>query len=250
MRWFSLIATGALAATLACEEERARETEQATAAATPAPPPTPAEPPKPEEPARFVIEAAGPKVGWTSILLEKKDGPEKLAQEIAAHETQVKGNVVPLEVDRKAKMSWVVQMVSALTDAGATGVTLKTKTRPEYPETVELTPLAEAKSAPRCSVVAMVLEERKNAVWQLEGGTAVRSPRGLAGPDMAMTADNLARAAKRCPKSDTFFFSADDGVEWGLAYDLAAASQTLKDAHLGHVVLLREPPVAGRPVEL
>jgi hypothetical protein len=39
-------------------------------------------------------------------------------------------------------------------------------------------------------------------------------------------------------------------VEWGLVYDLAAATQSLEKSKLGHVVLLEPAPVAGRPVKL
>jgi hypothetical protein len=67
---------------------------------------------------------------------------------------------------------------------------------------------------------------------------------------MAMTADNLEAAARRCKDSDFVFVSADEDVEWGLVYDLAAATQTLEKAKLGRVVLLEPSPVAGRPVKL
>ena len=64
-----------------------------------------------------------------------------------------------------------------------------------------------------CSVVAKVLSERRNAVWSVRGGTAVRSPKGLAGPDMAMTEDSLTSAAHRCKESDTVFVSGDEDVD-------------------------------------
>ncbi len=113
-----------------------------------------------------------------------------------------------------------------------------------------LSPLSSAKQASACSVVAKVLSERRNAVWQLKGGTAVRSPKGLAGPDMAMTGDNLARAAKQCKDSSFLFVSGDEDVEWGLVYDLAAVSRTVEDKPFSNVVLLPSAPVAGRPVDL
>jgi hypothetical protein len=39
-------------------------------------------------------------------------------------------------------------------------------------------------------------------------------------------------------------------VEWGLVYDLAAASQSLEKAKLPKVVLMEPAPAAGRPVTL
>jgi biopolymer transport protein ExbD len=213
-------------------------------------PPPITEPPKPKGPPELTVSAEGPKVGWTYILLEKPDGKQKLAQEIGANAEHVSGKDVPLRVDRNAKLAHVGEMVSALAAAGAASIVVSTDTRPEFPKMVKFASLASAKSAPACSVVAKVLSERRNAVWALKGGTAVKSPKGLAGPDMAMTQDSLEAAARRCKDSDTVFISADEDVEWGLVYDLAAATQKLEKARLGRVVLVEPAPVAGRPVKL
>jgi len=213
-------------------------------------PPPITEPPKLKGPPDFVVSNEGPKVGWTYVLLEKPDGKKKLAAEIATNKEYVDGKDVTLRAERNAKLAYVGEMVRALADGGATSVVVSTETRPEFPKTVKFVPPSSGKSAPSCSVVAKVLTERRNAVWSLKGGTAVRSPKGLAGPDMAMTADNLEAAARRCKDSDFVFVSADEDVEWGLVYDLAAATQTLEKAKLGRVVLLEPSPVAGRPVKL
>jgi biopolymer transport protein ExbD len=213
-------------------------------------PPPITEPPKPKGPTEFVVSNEGPKVGWTYVLLDKPDGKQKLANEIGTNKEYVAGKDVPLRVDRNAKLAYVGEMVRALAEGGATSVVVSTETRPEFPKTVKLVPASSGKAAPSCSVVAKVLSERRNAVWSLKGGTAVRSPKGLAGPDMAMTADSLEAAARRCKESDFVFVSADEDVEWGLVYDLAAATQTLEKAKLGRVVLLEPGPVAGRPVKL
>lgn len=214
-----------------------------------APPPI-TEPPKPKGPPELTVSAEGPKVGWTYILLDKPDGKQKLAQEIGANAEYVSGKDVPLRVDRNAKLAHVGEMVSALAAGGAASIVVSTETRPEFPNTVKFAPLASGKSAPACSVVTKVLSERRNAVWALKGGTAVKSPKGLAGPDMAMTQDSLEAAARRCKDSDIVFVSADEDVEWGLVYDLAAATQKLEKAKLGRVVLVEPAPVAGRPVKL
>jgi biopolymer transport protein ExbD len=213
-------------------------------------PPPLKEAPKPQGPPEFTVSAEGPKVGYTYILLGKAEGKKKLADEIAANSPFVSGKDVPLRVDREAKLPVVAEMMQALAAGGATSITVSTGTRPEFPKTVKFTPAAAGKSAPACSVVAKVLAERRNAVWSLKGGTAMRSPKGLAGPDMAITADTLDAAASRCKDSDFVFVSADDDVEWGLVYDLSAATQTLEKSKFGKVVLLEPAPVAGRPVKL
>jgi hypothetical protein len=46
------------------------------------------------------------------------------------------------------------------------------------------------------------------------------------------------------------FVSAQKGIEWGLAYDLAASAQKVKDANFDTVVLLEEEPIPGRKVKL
>jgi len=213
-------------------------------------PPPLKEAPKPQGPPDFVVSQEGPKVGWTYILLEKPDGKQKLAAAIAEQKAFVSGKDVPLRADRQAKVAYVGEMIHALAEGGATSVTLSTETRTEFPKTVVFTPLARILSKPQCSVVAKVLTERRNAVWSLGGGTAVRSPKGLAGPDMAMTEDSLTAASKRCKESDVVFISGDEDVEWGLVYDLAAATKVLEKASFAKVVLLEPAPVAGRPVKL
>jgi biopolymer transport protein ExbD len=207
-------------------------------------------PPKQEGPPEFVVAAEGPKVGWTYIMLDKPEGKQKLKDEIAAASKFVSGKEVPVRVDRNAKLAYVAEMLQALFDAGATADVVSTDTRTEFPKSVKFLSRNQTPPPPACSVVAKVLSERRNAVWTLKGGTAVKSPKGLAGPDLSMTAESLENAAKRCKDSDFVLVSADDDVEWGLVYDLAAASQTLEKTHLGKVVLVHPGPTAGRPVKL
>lgn len=242
---FAIVLTAALPA---CESKPAPNPFEAKKD-TVEPPPI-KEAPKPQGPPDFVVSQEGPKVGWTYILLEKADGKQKLASAIAQAKEWVAGKDVKLTADRQAKLAHVGTMIEALAEGGATSVTVSTETRTEFPKTVVFTPLRGVLSKPSCSVVAKVLTERRNAVWSLGGGTAVRSPKGLAGPDMAMTEDSLTAAAKRCKEADAVFVSGDEDVEWGLVYDLAAATKVLEKASFAKVVLLEPAPVAGRPVKL
>jgi biopolymer transport protein ExbD len=212
-------------------------------------PPKIVAPPKPEGPPEFVVAAEGPKVAWTYVMLEKPDGKQKLRSEIGEHSKFVSGKDVALKAERPAKLAHVSEMMQALFEAGATSIAVSTDTRTEFPKTVTFSPRKSASTSP-CSVVAKVLSERRIAVWPLKGGTAVKSPKGLAGPDLSMAGASLESAATRCKGSDVVLVSADEDVEWGLAYDLSAATQKLEKAHFGKVVLLLPPPVAGRPVKL
>lgn len=237
------------ACTLSCGESKPKTNPFETKKDTVEPPPI-KEAPKLKGPPDFVVAAEGPKVGWTYILIDKPDGKQKLTAEIDANKQFVSGASVAVRIDRQAKLLHVGAMLDALSAAGATDFVVSTDTRTEFPKTVKFLPTATARSAPSCTVVTKVLSERKNAVWSLKGGTAVRSPKGLAGPDMAMTADNLANAAHRCKESDVVVVSGDEDVEWGLVYDLAAATQTVEKTPFAKVVLLLPPPTAGRPVKL
>lgn len=213
-------------------------------------PPAITAPPKLEGPPDFIVNADGPKIGWTYILLDKPEGKQKLTDEIEKNKKFISGETVKVRVDRKAKIAHVGAFLEALAAGGATALTVTTETRTEFPQSVTFAPPSAGKSAPTCSVVAKVLSERRNAVWSLSGGTAVRSPKGLAGPDMAMTQDSLANAAHRCKTGDFVFVSGDADVEWGLIYDLAAASQSLEKTKFSKVILLEPAPTAGRPVKL
>jgi len=96
----------------------------------------------------------------------------------------------------------------------------------------------------------MVLEDRGTAVWKLSGGVATKHGKGMAGPDLSMTGDNIERFAKGCKQSSILFVSAGPSVEWGLAYDLAASAKTLTKASFDAFVLLGKTPVPGHPVTL
>ena len=91
-------------------------------------------------------------------------------------------------------------MLRALGAAGASRILVRSSTRTEYPQEVGFAPLARAKQAPACSVVAMITEDRGTAVWSLAGGTAGKRGKGMAGPDLTLAGEqSLAR--KRCPRS-------------------------------------------------
>jgi hypothetical protein len=96
----------------------------------------------------------------------------------------------------------------------------------------------------------MVLEDRGTAVWKLSGGVATKHGKGMAGPDLSMTGDNIERFAKGCKQSNLLFVSAGPSVEWGLAYDLAASAKTLQKATFDGFVLPGETPVPGHKVTL
>ncbi len=213
-------------------------------------PPPIKEAPKPEGPPQLIIGSDGPKVGWTTVAVGKKDSQAKLRKEIEANKQHFGDQPTTVAVDRKAKLEWVISMVQELARVGSPSVTIKTETREEFSNQLKFTPQSRVKRPEPCSIVMMVLTDRGTAVWTLAGGRAAKRSKGFAGPDLTTTAETLERYIKKCESSETMFVSAQEGIEWGLAYDLAASAQKVKGANFKVVVLLEVEPVPGRKVDL
>jgi hypothetical protein len=211
-------------------------------------PPPITEPVKPKGPPEFGIDTVSPKVGFSRIVLKRDEDKLQLTKELTDVKEYIEGKDVPVEIDRKAPMNWVVLYLDNLAKLGAAAAVIKTDTRAEYSKELRFTPESKAASEPSCSVVAMVLDDRGTAVWKLSGGTAMKRSKGFAGPDLTMTADTLTHFAKSCKTGKTIFVSAADVIEWGLAYDLGASAKKL--GFFDNVVLLHETPLPGRPVKV
>jgi biopolymer transport protein ExbD len=208
------------------------------------------EAPKPQGPPEFSIDTISPKVGFSRVVIKKAEGKQELESRLAEQKEHIDGKDVRLLVDRKTSIDWVVLYVEELGKLGAKHVTIVTESREEFPKEVRFTPEGGIGSVASCSVVAMVMEDRSIAVWKLSGGVASRRSKGLAGPDLTMTAETLERMAKACRESDKIFVSAAEPVEWGLAYDLAASAKALDKVAFRDVILLKQRPVPGHKVEL
>lgn len=206
--------------------------------------------PEPSGPPDFEIDTISAKVGFERTMTDKPEGMAKLRSELEEQKQHVQGKDLMVRVDRQAKRPWVVRTLGALFEAGAQSVTIKTDTREGYPTELKIYPQSEAKNAPRCSTVGMIMDDRQTAVWKLSGGTASKRQKGMAGPDLSMTGETLERFGKGCKDSATLFVSAGESVEWGLIYDLAASSQRLEKFKFDKIVLLDEIPTPGHSVEL
>ncbi|MBI3201258.1 MAG: biopolymer transporter ExbD [Myxococcales bacterium] len=213
-------------------------------------PPKDAAPPKPSGPPELAIDDLGPKVGFSRVLLDKPEGRDKLKEELNQVKEHFAGKEATLSVIRKAKISSVAIMMNELGRIGTTKVIIKTETRKDFPGELAFVPEAKAPTPEPCAVVGMILGDRSAAIWKFAGGTAIKKAKGLAGPDLSMTGETIERFAKGCKGSNMFFVSADESVEWGLAYDLTASTRSLADVKFDNLVLLEKTPTAGRKVEL
>lgn len=213
-------------------------------------PPKVTEVPKPSGPPHIAIDDLGPKIGFTRVLLDKPEGREKLAKELEDAKEHFEGKEAKALIIRKAKMTHVVALFEGLSKIGVTKIVVATESREEYPKELTFTPQSKLSDPKPCTVVAMVLADRGTAVWKIAGGTATKRAKGFAGPDLTMTGDTLERYAKACKDSSTLLVSAAEGIEWGLAYDLAASTKKLEGPPFDTIVLLKETPIAGRKVSL
>jgi len=216
----------------------------------PKPAPSITETPKPQGPPELILDATGPKVGFLRVMLQKPEDYEKLKQAVEEAREHYNGKEAHIIASRDTKTQWVVTLLNDLDAIGATPIYVRTQTRKEFSGELEFLTERKAANLPSCSVVATVREDRGTAVWRLSGGTASKRSKGFAGPDLSMTADTLERYFKGCKQSDTLFVSGAEEIEWGLVYDLAASAKKLEKATFGRLVLLSEPPTAGRPVKL
>jgi hypothetical protein len=216
----------------------------------PKPVPATSAAPAPQGPPDFEIDAVGPKVGFSRAVLEVRDGRQRLASDLAEHKQYIDGQNVKLRVDRKAKLTWVNAYLDELAKLGATKVVIRTETRKEFSPELTFKPELKAGGAPPCSVVGMVMADYGTAVWKLGGGVAGKRGKGMAGPDLSMTSETIERLGKACAESNLFFVSVADGIDWGLAYDLAASAKALTKIPFSEIVLLGETPVPGHKVAL
>ena len=239
-----------LMAIVSCDDGKPQRNPFDPPADAPKLPPPVTEPPKPQGPPELSLDSVGPKVGFSRIVLQKAEDYDKLQKEIQGVREQFNGKDVHVVASRDTNTQWVVAMLKNLEAIGATALYVRTQTRKEFSGELEFLTQQKAAALPSCSVVTIVREDRGTAVWRLSGGTASKRSKGFAGPDLSMTADTLERFYKGCKQSDTLFVQGTEGIEWGLVYDLAASARKLEKANYEHLVLLSEPPTAGRPVRL
>jgi biopolymer transport protein ExbD len=222
----------------------------ASAAASGAPTPASAttDRPKPTAMPDLVVDEDGPYLGGSRVKLADPTGPEKLTKIVK--DLPINGKPVTLQVDKKAKVTAVAAVVAALGEAGAPKVVVKTDGRNDLPKELTLTPESRVSSPPGCSIVAMVLKDLSTAVWPVKGGTARKQRKGLAGPDLSHTGEQLEKDIGSCD-STMAFFSGDDSIGWESTFNIAGTVLVSdKKKKLDTLVLLKDEPVAGRALSL
>ena len=243
LAWLCL---GLAAATLACEDEQKPSRKPSEAVV---PPKLASATPKPDVAPILEIDTVSPKVGFERALLQHPEGKAQLTTLLSDAKRWIEGKDVVVIIDRKVQVPWVATYLDELAKVGPSKITIRTDTRKEFSQDQRFIPEAKVQ-APPCSVVGMVMSDYGTAVWKLSGGTAGKRTKGMAGPDLSMTGDTIERFAKGCKESSTFFVSVAEGIEWGLAFDLAASSRVLEKVKFEDTVLLGEIPTPGHKVDL
>lgn len=206
------------------------------------------EPPKPKSMPNLLVDAEGPYLGIERVRMQEPNAAEKLAKLVKA--LPIEGKPVTLLVEKKAKIPHVAAVVTELGKAGAPKVILKTDGRNDVPKELTIVPEPRVSSPAPCSIATMVLKDLSTAVWPIRGGTARKHSKGMAGPDLSNTGEQLKKDIAACD-STVAFFSSDDSVEWESAFNLAGTLVNSDEKKkIDTLVLLSEIPVAGRPVTL
>jgi len=251
-RWtLSLFALAALAAAGCDDPPKAKGGPAASAITTAAKVADSAQAaPKPKGMPELTVDDDGPYLAGTRINLTDPaaNGPEKLVK--VTKDLPIEGKPVTLLATKKAKVSYVAAVVAALGDAGAPKVTIKTDGRDDLPKQIDVTPEVKLSSLPACSITTMILKDLSTAIWTIKGGTAKRQRKGLAGPDLSQTRDQLTKDIAAC-ESTIAFFSGDDSAGWEATFNLAGSVLVSDEKKkIDTLVLVKETPVAGRAVTL
>lgn len=248
-----LVCTAALLA-IGCDDKKpegdakepaATATPTATEAAKPAEPPAPA----PDKLPDVTADQLGIYFGGERLKPGTPEGDKKLKEQIAKYKLADKN--VPVLALRPARTGDVIALVAALTDAGVSGITLKTQDRAKNDLTLALTPETKAGKLPDCTVATSIGKDRHTTSWQIRGATATKYPKGMAGPDLTQTLEGITKQVNGCAASTTLIFSGEESVEWAMTFDLVSKVSTAEPPlKISSYVLPRAPLTPGRAVKL
>jgi hypothetical protein len=241
----ALVATGL--ATASCDEPKKTET-KSPAASAPAATSAATAPSAPATMPEVTLDPSHVQLGMDDLLLSVPSFPNALKNLIAKYPV-AKPDKVVMNVARQNKIPDVSMVVYTLFDAGAKAIEVRTKPRGTFPGQLLLTAdTPYANKAQPCTYAGMVLKDLAPTFWRIKGGMAKKYPKGMAGPDFTAFHEVFSKEVNSC-SSTIFYFSADEGVEWGHAFDLGTSMVAAK-YNIDTYILLREIPTAGKPVKV
>lgn len=197
----------------------------------------------------MVVDERGITVGPERIDLNATDGAAKLTETLGRVPTGMKQPAV--RTVTKANIRDVGALLNGLGSRGFRSVLLKMDgARRDLLTEYVVVPERRVDKADDCSVVVSVLEDASTAVWSYRGGGGKKARKGLSGPDLSVTGDNVASQLNGC-SSKTAFFSANSKMRWEHAFHVGALiRKTDAKSVVEELVFLEKEPVAGQPVKL
>jgi hypothetical protein len=213
------------------------------------PPPAPPLPTAPAsaEPARapdIVVDVSNVAVGNDRVGTSEPGLAQKVAVFLNGRPL-VEGHTVDVVAMRNTKPSYVAAVLTALRQAKASGVVVKSEARDNSTQRL---PVSFTTNVPACATVAWIAKDAAVDVWPAAGGTAKRIVKGLAGPDVTLGTDAISGQAAKCDASE-LVVGADDAMTWGLVFDLAMTGLHAPGARTSTVVLVTNP-TPGRKLVL
>jgi hypothetical protein len=236
-----VLATGLLLCVGGCDDKPAKS--EAPEVAVTAAPIASAPPEAPRAP-EIVVDASNISVGQDRVATGEPGLPDKVAVFVTGR-PMIEGQTVSLVVLRNAKPSGPLAVLYALRKAKAAAAVIRTDGRDG---TTQALPVSFATSAPDCATVAWIAKDAAIDVWPAGGGTAKRVIKGLAGPDMTLGGEAVRKQMSACSSSQIFVGS-DEGLTWGLVFDLATGALSAPGSHVSTAVLVPDA-VPGRKLVL
>jgi hypothetical protein len=214
----------------ACDKEPS-----STATPEAAPPAAPVAPPAPEPPRApdILVDATHVAIGNDQIPAGQPGLADKIGVFLHGRPL-VEGQAVAVVAMRNAKPSSVAAVATALERERAASAAVKTEARDG---TTQKLTLSFPRTIRDCAGVAWIGKDAAIEVWPAGGGTPKRIGRGLAGPDITLGTDAMRTLSSGCNSSEIVVGS-DDGLPWGLTFDLATSVLGAPGARASAAVLV------------
>jgi hypothetical protein len=206
--------------------------------------PTASAPPEPPRAPEIVIDATTISVGTDRIATGEPGLPDKVAVFVTGR-PMIEGQTVSVVAMRNAKPSGPLAVISALRKAKAAAAVIHTDGRDGSTQAL---PLSFPTTVADCTTVAWIAKDAAIDVWPAGGGTAKRVIKGLAGPDMTLGGEAVRKQMSACAASQVFV-GADEGLTWGLVFDLATGALAAQGSHVSSAVIVGDA-VPGRKLAL
>ncbi len=226
-----------------CDKEAPR-VEAPEAAAPAAASLVPSSAPEPPRAPEIIVDPSTIAIGQQRLATGEPNLDDRLV-EILKAQPLIEGNGVEFVAMRNAKPSQVAEVASSLRRAKAKGATVKTEARDGSTEKLVL---SFATKVVDCAATAWIAKDGAIDVWPAGGATAERFVKGLAGPDMTLGSEALARLSGACTAGEVIV-GGDDRFPWGVVFDLATRSLKTPPSHAGAVVVVATA-VPGRKLKL